>query len=72
MALFRKSHKAPPLPVDTAEIELAKIHTKRTLDEVNLRGLVINQVSGNLAKRRRANHFGETLEISFTPRGNHA
>lgn len=68
MALFRRTRHPKSRPVDTAEIELAKLENAITAKQVEQRARSVSQTTGWLEYRRNKNHFGDLLDISWTPR----
>ena len=46
--------------------------SEKELAVVEKQGEEVEKVSKWLATRRKQNHFGDALTISFTPRSNHA
>lgn len=45
--------------------------SEQELAEVEKQGEEVEKLSKYLAARRKKNHFGDALTISFTPRSNH-
>lgn len=57
-------------PDAQAVAQLAK--SEAQLEDARSRTTAINDLTAYLAERREQNHFGDAIDISFTPRSRHA
>lgn len=77
VARHPKSDTAPVPTVDemladSAEAEARRDEASKQLRDTFVRGFDISRMVSYFSARRQANGFGESIEITFTPRRNHA
>lgn len=56
------------VPDDLHEAKALREISTQQLQQVQQRGPQVAQMAAFLAERRRANHFGESIQITFTRR----
>jgi hypothetical protein len=70
---FRRRRATPVQPVThTDDIEQAKrirAEASREYRDVVRQGFAVTALASNLVERRALNHFGESIQITFTRRG---
>lgn len=69
----RKQKPTPTEPVtipdDIREAQTMRARANRDQRELESQGPAINRLSGYLRARRELNHFGESIQITYTRRG---
>lgn len=55
--------------VEDAEASQARANAAQELEQVKAQGAYVNRLTTALIERRKVNHFGDDLQITFTPRG---
>ncbi len=57
------------VPDDVDEAIAHREEAQSELEELRTQGNRVNQLTSKLAERRALNHFGDSIQISFTRRG---
>lgn len=62
--------KKPPvaIPDDVSEAREIREETKADLSRVRAQEPYVSRLSGRLVERRALNHFGDDIQVTFTPR----
>lgn len=68
MALWPFRKHTPTEPTDVAEAREMRAEASAKHREAVLRGFEVSQLTSYLAERRALNHFGDSIQISFTRR----
>lgn len=63
--------KRPTIEPDL-EATAARIAAEAELDRVKAQGRYVQRLSAALIERRQLNHFGDEIQITFTPKEKHA
>ncbi|WP_382307263.1 hypothetical protein [Herbiconiux sp. UC225_62] len=66
--------KKPPVPIpdDVNEAIELREQTNAELSRVRAQDPYVSRLSSRLVERRALNHFGDDIQVTFTPRGRHA
>ena len=59
-------------PSDVAQARAMKAEASQHLAEARTRAPVVASLAAQLIERRAFNHFGDDIQITFTPRGGRA
>ena len=57
------------IPDDVLEARILRARAHRDLQELTNQGPAITRLAAYLSERRALNHFGESIQITFTRRG---
>lgn len=60
------------VPDDTGEAKVIRQEAQREMAELQRQAAFVERVTRALVERRKQNHFGEDIEITFRPRRGHA
>lgn len=60
---------AVSVPDDILEAKVMRARAEREQQEAERKGPAIARLTGFLTERTRANHFGESIQITYTRRG---
>lgn len=63
--------KRPKLEPDTEAIA-ARVAAEQELAQVRAQGRYVQRLSAALIERRQLNHFGDEIQITFTPKESRA
>lgn len=66
--MWFSKRRTPQHPEDIAEARQARQLAEHQLHTISGRGPEISEISAYLAKRRAQNHFGDSIQITFTRR----
>ncbi len=67
MGFWKRRPTVEPLTPDP-DLERSKQRADSAYNAAMRRGEVVEKMTKTLAERREQNHFGESIDISFTPR----
>ncbi len=67
MGFWKRRPTVEPLTPDP-DLERSKQRADIAYNAAVRRGEVVEQMTSTLADRRKKNHFGDSIDISFTPR----
>lgn len=65
-------HHEERVPDDTGEAKVIRQEAQREMAELQRQAAFVERVTQALIERRKQNHFGEDIEITFRPRRGHA
>lgn len=61
--------KKKPIPSDVDEARRLRVEASEEYRQAVVTGLTVAQITSYLHERRALNHFGESIQITFTRRG---
>lgn len=59
-------------PADVREAQEMRAEAIDNLMQLERQAPYVDRLTDRLIERRQRNHFGDDIQITFTPRGNHA
>lgn len=64
-----RSKRHSTVPDDVSEARAQRVEATAALNAVQGRAPAVSTLTARLIERRAQNHFGDALQITFTPRG---
>jgi hypothetical protein len=64
-----RNRKSPPIPDDIDEARAIRREADNYLANVTRQAPYVSRLTARLIERRELNHFGEQIQITFSPRG---
>lgn len=61
----------PVLPDDSGMARKLRDQSRQDLENLKSQAEEVSSLAGRLIEKRKANNFGDSIQITFTPRGKH-
>lgn len=66
------SRRNPPEPADVQQARVLRAQAQTELAAAKQQAPYVARLTARLIERRALNHFGDDIQITFTPRGSRA
>lgn len=69
MATMRRNKRQTSVPDDTGEALVIRAEANSSLTKIQDQAPYVARLTARLIQRRELNHFGDSIQVTFSPKG---